>query len=289
MTPYLARVIAGEVPTADEWNDHLLAFHHRYDDVTSGVVSLFRTSEGETSYQVLARRVRELAPDARDVLDIGCGDGTLLVALAREYGAGLILHGVDLSPDEIDRARKRIPAATLQVLDAATNDLGRNAYDVVVSHLVFMIMTGLRDVLVHARAALRPRGILAFVTEELSAQESIVTFARSVLGSLRTQLPAFVPIVPDREPIERDEALRALLNGAGFGDCTIERLELQAALSREQAWTFVEHTYALGLLDPSIQRELRDHVAAAFAKIAGNDATVSMTLPLRLVVARALS
>jgi SAM-dependent methyltransferase len=289
VTRYLTRAIAGEVPTADEWDDHLIAFHRIYDDVTSSAISLFRTSGGETSYEFLARRVRELAPEARDILDVGCGDGTLLARIAHEYGNGVALYGVDLSPDEIDRARSRLPAASLRTLDAAKADLGQKSYDAIVSHLTFLIMSRPADVLTRVRDALRPRGILAFVTEDLSAQGSVLQFAGSVLASLRTRLPTFAPAIPRREPIERDEVLGALLDDVGLGDRTVERIELRASFSREQVWAFVERTYALGLLELSLRRELREHVDAMLGKISEKNATFSMILPLRLVAARARS
>ncbi len=288
MTRYLIRALAGELATTDEWDDHLLAFHRTYD-VTSRSISHFRTSGGETSYEYLARRVRELAPRARDILDVGCGDGTLLARIADEYGEDVGLYGVDLSQDEIDRARRRLPAVSLRRLDAATSELGQKSYDAIVSHLTFLILSRPADVLRQIRDALRTGGILALVAEDLSAQSSILQFAGSALASMRARLPAFAPAIPRREPIERDEVLGALLDGVDLGDRAVERIELRASLSREQVWEFVEHTYAIGLLEPPLRRELRDHVDAEFAKISEKSATVSMMLPLRFVVAQARS
>ena len=45
----------------------------------------------------IARLIREIAPGARDILEIGCGEGALLERLARAYPAAR-LTGIDITP-----------------------------------------------------------------------------------------------------------------------------------------------------------------------------------------------
>src|SRR5271155_5408107 len=111
-TSYMRRLIGGETPSIDEWNEHLIAFHSRFENATSGPLSLMRTTEGETSYQILTRRVAEVAPAARAVLDIGCGDGLLLRKVRRAYSYPVELVGIDLCQVELDRARGMLDGAT---------------------------------------------------------------------------------------------------------------------------------------------------------------------------------
>src|SRR5512138_982898 len=49
------------------------------------------------------------------VLDVGCGTGTLALAAKRRVGAGGVVHGVDASPEMIDRARGKARKARLEV------------------------------------------------------------------------------------------------------------------------------------------------------------------------------
>lgn len=60
-----------------------------------------------------ARMVADLAPPGR-VVDLGCGGGTLLSALARK---GYEPWGLDQSPAMVALARQRLPAAHLEVGD----------------------------------------------------------------------------------------------------------------------------------------------------------------------------
>jgi SAM-dependent methyltransferase len=81
----------------------------------------------------IVRRVRAL--HVHSVLDVGCGSGENLAALADSALAGsdgYDLAGVDLSPEGIDLARKRVPSARLGVLDIAREALDET-FDLVMS------------------------------------------------------------------------------------------------------------------------------------------------------------
>lgn len=100
-----------------------------------------------------------LPPRAR-VLDVGCGTG---VFLERARTAGLDASGLDVSPEMIAVARKRLGADVVQV--GRMQDLDeREAYDAIVSLCwSFNYCASLveaRDVLTRFRQALRPSGLL---------------------------------------------------------------------------------------------------------------------------------
>ncbi len=60
--------------------------------------------------QFVARLIREHAPQARSILELGCGTGKHALALARQ---GFSLTGVDISPGMVDRANARLSGAKL--------------------------------------------------------------------------------------------------------------------------------------------------------------------------------
>ena len=57
-------------------------------------------------------------------LDVGCGSGTLLQAGA---AAGTAMVGVDIAPDMVAAARRRVPASTVLLGDAQVMDIGAAA------------------------------------------------------------------------------------------------------------------------------------------------------------------
>jgi SAM-dependent methyltransferase len=103
------------------------------------------------------------APPA-DLLDLGCGTGTLTVLLAE---AGHRVHGVDLAPNMVDAARAKAATAgvtaRLEVGDAA-DPPGRPAgYDVVLTRHVLWALPDPAAALARWVRLLRPGGRLLLV------------------------------------------------------------------------------------------------------------------------------
>lgn len=119
----------------------------------------------ESQGAALDRLIRTLRPAAHDVLDCSCGIGTQAIGLAR---LGYHVHGTDLSPRSIDRARReaaRLGAhLTFDVADFRELAQVTGEFDVVIScdnsipHLMSDddILQALRAM----RAKLRPGGLL---------------------------------------------------------------------------------------------------------------------------------
>jgi SAM-dependent methyltransferase len=66
----------------------------------------------------------------RSVLDVGCGQGSLLMELMQEF-PGIEPHGVDLSPSAVEFAKRRVPGGTFGTLDLTAGTTGRS-YDLLV-------------------------------------------------------------------------------------------------------------------------------------------------------------
>ena len=81
--------------------------------------------------------LEHLPPAPARVADLGCGTGTLSVLLAAE---GYDVHGIDLSPEMVTRAKAKADAAgvaaTFAVGDASAPDLPAGRFDVVLSRHV---------------------------------------------------------------------------------------------------------------------------------------------------------
>lgn len=69
-------------------------------------------------------------PRGADVLELGCGAGGPTTQRLAAHGR---LTGVDISAEQLRRARERIPAATFIHADAATVHLAKGGFDAVVS------------------------------------------------------------------------------------------------------------------------------------------------------------
>ena len=111
------------------------------------------------------RLLREHLPEPpAEVLDLGCGTGTLTVLLAE---GGHRVHGVDLAPAMVAAARAKIAAsgttATVEVGDASDPPGRAGAYDVVLTRHVLWALPDPSAALSRWVRLLRPGGRLLLV------------------------------------------------------------------------------------------------------------------------------
>lgn len=110
----------------------------------------------------LTREALALAPPPRGAraLDVGCGTGASLRALAEAVGAGGRVVGLDLSLGMLREARRELgPSAALVAADGcAFGGLFREAFDAVLYGAVLFLLPDARASLASAREVLRPGG-----------------------------------------------------------------------------------------------------------------------------------
>jgi SAM-dependent methyltransferase len=180
---------------------------------------------------VAARHVRFLArrvPRGGRVLDVGCGRGTLLAALADR---GLEVHGMEVSRAAVEGAdpRAEIRIAS-DLVDAAYPS---DHFDLVILWHVFEHLRDPRGALVEIHRILRPGGEVVIAVPNFSSWQA------------RWAGPAWFHLDPPRHlyhfPVE---ALRTLLRSARFKPCSEHHFSLrqnpfgwvQSWLNRRPRW-----------------------------------------------------
>jgi predicted TPR repeat methyltransferase len=117
-----------------------------------------------------ATRLLELLPERPDVLELGVGAGVEQSRLLAERGH---LTGVDVSAEQLRRARMRLPGAKLIQADVQALDFAPNRFDAVVSFYVLnhVPRESLRPLLGRIGGWLRPGGwfLAAFAAGDLDA------------------------------------------------------------------------------------------------------------------------
>jgi SAM-dependent methyltransferase len=158
----------------------------------------------------------------RRVLDVGCGTGRLAAALAERYGCKV--WGVDLSPEMLEVARRRLPRGVRVKLAAAEELPFREGwFERVTMTLVYHHLDGPRA-LAEARRVLVQDGRLGLVTFDPSQIERY--YLNAYFPSLRSiDLARFPPA----------EALEVELGNAGFEAVRIARHDQRTAISRADA------------------------------------------------------
>lgn len=73
--------------------------------------SMHRRLDYDKESDFVLKRVKQVNPDARSLLDVGCGTGTHLQKLSRHFD---ILAGVDLNEEILDVAKSKFPSGIYQ-------------------------------------------------------------------------------------------------------------------------------------------------------------------------------
>lgn len=131
---------------------------------------LYRDKDYAGEAEFIDRLIRTHAPDARDLLELGCGTGLHALLLAK---AGYHIHGVDLSLEMLQQANERLlplPPDLAAKLHFSHGDLREirleRTFDVVISlfHVISYQTTtaDLQAALATAKQHLRSGGMLIF-------------------------------------------------------------------------------------------------------------------------------
>jgi ubiquinone/menaquinone biosynthesis C-methylase UbiE len=153
---------------------------------------------GEEQRQAWLDLLSRLAGRApRRVLDVGCGTGFLALRFAE---LGHTVTGIDLSPQMIDRARRKAEQAGQQidfrVGDAAALDYPDEAYDLVTArHVIWNLPNPQRGIAEWVRV-LGPEGRLALIEGKWADNEAMASAnsrpTSQILGRVLDWVPAFV-------------------------------------------------------------------------------------------------
>lgn len=145
-------------------DNFLQSFHSRNPGVTSKVFAQARIHREKSSYDLLVNTLPD--DDApQKVVDIGCGDGFLLELLGKRHLKKLHLIGVDMSEAELDAARIRLASQEVTLLCEKAHHLSisDSSVDYVLSHMSFMLMNPIVDVIKELRRVLKLGGVFTAV------------------------------------------------------------------------------------------------------------------------------
>ncbi len=101
-----------------------------------------------------------ITPKGGKILEIGCGFGDLLGFLENDFNT----FGIDVSPDAINEAKKRLRKTKLEVLKAEEiGRLGKNAFDTIIASHILEHLKNPKTVIKLAGKLLKQGGILFIV------------------------------------------------------------------------------------------------------------------------------
>lgn len=93
--------------------------------------------ERQIKIQRLLEAHHFLPLDDKSILEIGCGNGTVLASLMAWGAKPQNLHGIDLLPERIQLSKKAYPDLHFQCLNAENLDFPSATFDLILSFTVF--------------------------------------------------------------------------------------------------------------------------------------------------------
>ena len=217
----------------------------------------------------LGREALDVAAPERgeSALDVGCGCGQTVLALAERVGAGGRVLGLDPSATMLERARRRaegLSQVRFEVGDAQTHAFGGERFDLVFSRFGVMFFADPIAAFANLRAALVDGGRLAFVCWQEPARND---WARVPMQALLEHVPAPPPAEPGAPgpfSFADGERVAKILREAGFADVRVEPsvglLSLGGARTLDEA---VEFAFKIGPASRMLADQPPATVAAA--------------------------
>jgi ubiquinone/menaquinone biosynthesis C-methylase UbiE len=290
-TDFFRAITSGVENTEAEWYDYVDRYHSAIPTATEALFLALCTSEGHSSYELLARAIAK--ERGQDILEIGCGSGQLVHALT----ASPDLHytGIDLCRTEIERglaAFEGYENVRFVHARAAQLPFDDESFDVVTSHQTFNFMPDPVPAFAEAYRVLRPGGALVFAVNRATRLTPSATFQRlfkAAAGVMRSAYPQYA-IPRDHDPrIYQDGGILSLLNEAGWvgtEHAKIETFDVGAMMNPEEAYATIVRGYELAAV-PSKDAML-DAVEALAREIAAETKhdDVDLELGIRIVTAR---
>jgi SAM-dependent methyltransferase len=216
------------------------------------------------------------APAAGEqVIDIGCGCGATMLALANRVGPTGHVLGLDVSEPMAARARDRIAAAALAnaqvvVSDAAIHAFPSNSADLLFSRFGVMFFADPTAAFANLHQAMRPNGrLLCAVWRPLSENPWFRVPLEAVSGLLPPQ-PSSDPDAPGPFAFANADRTSKILADAGWRDVVLTQhdvpMRFAAAGQIEQATEFATRVGALARMLTDASPETRADVRVAIAK-----------------------
>lgn len=270
-------------------DSYLLAYHARHAGATARTFAAGRTEDGRSSYQLLA----DLPAPGDQALDLGCGDGHLLELMAARGVTGLV--GIDMSADELALARRRPALAGVRLLHerAQALSLTDGSIDWVVSHLAFMLMSDIEQVIAELARVLRPGGRFATVVgagpvDERDAFSLFLRLFRVLYDAGERRAPR----IGDRRTREATSLAALFHPDTGFDpdiEESVHTVRLDGTADRLWELLGMNPVYEMFVLPADAVERLREGFLAEARRLANADGIIRCAMRMRLLVARRLA
>lgn len=197
------------------------------------------------------------------VLDVGCGTGSTMLALARR-GAGCT--GIDPSAPMLAAARARMvregAAAEFIQADAQTYAFAPQQFDAVISRFGVMFFADPVAAFVNLRLAARPGGVLRFAAWRDTVENPFMIAAEEAARPLLSGLAPRRPEEPGQFAFAERDRVFSVLKDSGWAAVEIEPVDVACRFARAELDAYLAVMGPVGRVLQQTDAEMRARVMA---------------------------
>ena len=271
---------------------HLRTVHQNNAGFTEKCASSCRDKAGRNSYEWLAEIVPDI--DGISVLDLACGSGPLLKILY-DRNKKFKLKGADISPEELELAKARLPKGSVDLLELKAQNLTAiddDSIDVVLCHWALTLMNPITPVLNEIRRVLSSGGkFVALVNGPMNAAPGYNDVYNLIYKYVQAKLPRYGEIDLGDPRIRSTDRSKNLLHEA-FPDAKVN-IETSVVFMEgpvtEVAETAAGFFYASFILPPETHRIMLSELSnlLAISKQSGDpERKGRFSMPINRIVIR---
>jgi SAM-dependent methyltransferase len=219
----------------------------------------------------LARAMCEVAgvrPGQR-ALDVGCGSGALVAALAERVGAENVA-GVDPSEPFVDAARARVPGARITVGSAESLPFTYDEFDATLAQLVVNFLADPDEGVREMSRVTRVGGVVAGCVWDYAGEMTMLRSFWEAAAALDPERAA--PAMENTMPFAEPDSLAGLWQRSGLADVEVSPLVVEAAYDDfDDLWApFPTGVGPAGAYAASLDGEAQAHLRDEFARRLGS-------------------
>ncbi|RKH07127.1 class I SAM-dependent methyltransferase [Corallococcus sp. CA053C] len=228
------------------------------------------------------------------VLDVGCGTGSTLLAVARRLGAKGHCLGIDISEPMLALARVRAEregtTASFIRANAQNHAFEPASFDLIISRFGVMFFDDPVRAFENLRRAARHDAELRFIAWRSAADNPFMTTAERAAAPLLPNLPVRKPGGPGQFAFADRNRGSSILEESGWAEIELQPIDVACTLPEKELLGYVTRLGPVGLLlqeaDDQTRTQVIETVRAAFAPYV-HGAEVRFTAACWQVTARA--
>lgn len=246
----------------------------------------------EPFLQVVIEKATEENP--REVLDVGCGNGTTTFAIARALPQATVT-GIDLSQAMINSARMRglehDARTSLLAADAATHYFENKKFDYFTSRFGCMFFADPVAAFSNFRKMAADQAQLSFLVWRTPQENTFMTTGQRVAASRLQPMPPRDPRTPGPFAFGDTKYVSAILEKSGWSNVVIEPLDVTCQFDASDLDGFVRKLSPVSVdtheLPEGLAEEIYDATVAELRNFEGSDGQIRFNAAVQIISATA--